>query len=428
MERYGNYMKLERQRGFGLMGFVAGILAIMALAGVVYVATSSQGRLEVAIGQHDALASADRLLGQFAQAHGRYPCPAAQVNGTEDCSIKTKGWFPTSTLLPGTATFASWLPLKYVVYRGSGTKTDPDLAAVSDAYIPQLPDGTTVADYIGAHPDSVMLPAGADSAYPSILSNLDFCKKLAALRPSVDPWTALGNSASSPTSSRAYILPVSGTGITQVAYALAAAGGANGFGAGGFQGLNGDSSAGMQSPLAPIGASYGDQVLAVSVPSAARRMQCSQTLESVDMLATALSLEDDIQALKTAMLNALKIAIDLIYCMISEDTVFVAFRMNQTGIALIQVANAYFNAGEDAAAFNFPQMAIDLVSGGTISSLVQKTMNFIAAVEVVGTDVAYLAAYLDYQKKTQDGNVWHGGLPILEQADEVGSAFQIVMP
>ncbi|KVH45671.1 hypothetical protein WJ39_17840 [Burkholderia diffusa] len=146
------------------------------------------------------------------------------------------------------------------------------------------------------------------------------------------------------------------------------------------------------------------------------------------MLATALSLEDDIQALKTAMLNALKIAIDLIYCMISEDTVFVAFRMNQTGIALIQVANAYFNAGEDAAAFNFPQMAIDLVSGGTISSLVQKTMNFIAAVEVVGTDVAYLAAYLDYQKKTQDGNVWHGGLPILEQADEVGSAFQIVMP
>lgn len=54
-------MGVGRQRGFGMMGFAAGVLAVMALAGVVYVATSSSGRLQIATDQHDALANADRL-------------------------------------------------------------------------------------------------------------------------------------------------------------------------------------------------------------------------------------------------------------------------------------------------------------------------------------------------------------------------------
>ncbi|MEK7936818.1 hypothetical protein [Burkholderia contaminans] len=428
-------MGVGRQRGFGMMGFAAGVLAVMALAGVVYVATSSSGRLQIATDQHDALANADRLLEQFAQANGRYPCPSASVNGVEDCGIKTKGWFPTSTLLPGTASFSSWLPLKYVVYRGIGTDSDPDLAATTDAYIPRLPNGMTIADYISGNPGSAMLPTNGATNYPSTLSNLDFCGKLAALRRSIDPWTALGTASSPSTSLRAFVQsdsayaqPGSGAVPRQVAYAIVASGSTNGFGSGTFSGLNNDASVGAESPLAPIGANYGDQVLAVSIPTAARRMQCSQALESVDILAAALSFEDDNQNTKSGMSNSLGVANSLVAQVIAEDTIFAQFRINQMAIAAYKAADASANAAQDGILLNFVQMGLDLAGLGILNSVIPATMNAAAQTLVVIADSWYQNDYASDLGQTNQANVWHGGLNILEQADTLGSTFQIITP
>ncbi|WP_155623936.1 hypothetical protein [Burkholderia territorii] len=426
---------VRRQRGFGMMGFAAGILAVMALAGVVYVATSSSGRLQIATDQHDALANADRLLGQFAQANGRYPCPSATVNGVEDCRIKTKGWFPTSTLLPGTASFSSWLPLKYVVYRGVGTHNDPDLAATTDAYIPRLPSGTTIADYISGNPSSAMLPGDSAASYPVTLSNLDFCGKLASLRQSDDPWTALGTASSPSTSSRAFVQADSAYAQSnsaavprQVAYAIVASGSTNGFGSGTFAGLNGDAGVGAESPLAPIGAAYGDQVWAVSIPTAARRMQCSQTLESMDVLATALSFEDDNANTKSGLVRLLQIANNLVAQIIAEDTIFAQVRINQMAIAAYKAADAGADATADGLALNFVQMGLDLAGLGVLNGVIQATMNAAAQTLVVIADAWYRSDYTSYVGQASHANVWHGGLNILELADTLGATFQIIAP
>lgn len=429
MTRYRHYAAREQQRGFGTMGFLAGILAVLALAGITYAITSSDARLALASDQQAALRNADRLIAQFAQAHGRYPCPAATVNGSEDCSIKGKGWLPTMTLLPGTASLASWLPLKYVVYRGIGTNTDPDLAATTDAYVPRLPDGTSIADDIREHPGSAMLPAGASSAYPTILSNLDFCNKLVSLRPSLDPWTALGVGTSPPSAARAYVLPDSGSTPRQVAYAIAVSGGTNGFGTTGFGGLNVDTGAGMESPLAVIGANYGDQVLAVSVPSASRRMQCSQPVESVDMLATALSLEDDNANTKSGLSSALGVANSLIDLVLAEDAIFAQMRINQVAIAGYKAKDADATAAIEALSlFTLPQAITDQTGAAELRAAAAATVNATAQALVVAADALYQSQYRDLLDRTNQANVWHGGLNILKDADEVGTTAPIELP
>src|SRR5689334_2612315 len=126
----------RRQSGWIAIGFA--ILGATAAGWLLLAAVLDRQQLHRAFAtesRDQSLDWAQAAVQQFAVRHSRLPCPARKVDGPEDCAAGFKGWLPTATLGGGSGA------LRYLVYRGNGASSDPDLTAPkADAYVPRLAD------------------------------------------------------------------------------------------------------------------------------------------------------------------------------------------------------------------------------------------------------------------------------------------------
>ena len=188
-----------KNRGYTLIELALGIALLGLLLILVwrfaFFATQRIAESEVP----PALAAADQALAAFAAAHHRLPCPASPANdGVEDCSGAAVGRLPVTTLGLARPDLAM---LRYGVFRVATANgwTDADLAVARDRLRPLLA--------IGAPPTGVVSLLGASNG-------LDFCE---ALRLAGAAATDAG---------RLHIRDQAGHVVRNVAYALAAPGGA----------------------------------------------------------------------------------------------------------------------------------------------------------------------------------------------------------
>ncbi|MGN0858673.1 MAG: hypothetical protein ACI4NW_05780 [Stenotrophomonas sp.] len=270
----------KRQAGIGLIQTMLVLLLVGGLAVFASRWLAAQQQATPVQRQQQSLRWADEAVAAFAARHSRLPCPAAEANGQEQCLADDKprqqGWLPTASLRAAGSTLPAQTALAYVVQRSPGAGVDiADLTQLQQHYQPHGLLGQPRDNEPG---DQDIPPVHFDA-----INGLDLCQAIASLqsRPFNPAMAHVG----------------SGSGRSNVAYALAVAGGH-----GGSAGLPGDplSAAGFPHPRQAAE----DRVLARDFVSLAQAMGCRSTpgsnsvapysdaLAGIDALAMAVALHD----------------------------------------------------------------------------------------------------------------------------------------
>jgi len=210
------------------------------------------------------LHQADRQLRGFAVANGRLPCPDINGDGFEQCTGGAAvGRLPYKTLGLGSADLGHGrIPPRYGVYRNAAASAD--LAVLKDRFNPTDADGNTTT--------------------LNQTNSLDLC-------------TALDNAAGSAASTGLLFTRDAGGTSRNVAYAVAVAGTADADGVHGlFDGLNGQAGVGFAATNIAPDAAYDDRVLARSFSSLGEGLNCNTVRNSLNMLANAVAIQDEVTA------------------------------------------------------------------------------------------------------------------------------------
>ncbi|WP_186053809.1 hypothetical protein [Burkholderia gladioli] len=265
------------------------------------------------------------------------------------------------------------------------------------------------------------------SAYPAIVSSGDFCAKLAALYPSTgNRWDTVSNLLTQNVPGRAFVA-LGGIGVN-MAYVLAVAGGANGFGVTTFSGMNPNPGVQMENSMRLVEAGYGDQVLSVSAATLSDRLQCAQLVQSTDLLAVAVSVANDVASEKSGNVNSLNIGNTIYDVALSADALYATSTGLAAAIYALKVTDATENAVQDFTDLNIPQGVIDTVAVGDITSSAATIAALGATANAVAlaNDAATKGLYAQYEKDASDASVWLGGASSVGLVDDQGVSFQII--
>jgi type II secretory pathway pseudopilin PulG len=321
----------NKQRGFSLweLAVVVGLVFLAILAGTVLIRSGETSQRET--DRTNLLQAADFAITAYISENGRLPCPASDLSGVQDCSV-SKGWLPVVTLgLDASSPARGVQQIRYMVYRNATDSAD--LAALSNTFMP-----------LGW--EKYTSPAAGDSLYGDItdaqganppadpLNAMDFCQALA------NAITAGSNTA------YASVKLVSG-GSYNVAYALAEPGIDKDSDGNLFDGdTNFDTSKlSFESPQRQADGDYDDRVYARTFLDVANHLTCPQGVRSLDALAQAVEVanevadqkQDNADAAETATIvesvNVLLSATDLAGAAISMAGAVAAISAASAGLA-----------------------------------------------------------------------------------------------
>ncbi len=389
----------RRQSGWVAIGFA--MLGATAAGWLLLAAVLDRQQLHQAFAtesRDQSLDWAQAAVRQFAGRHSRLPCPARTVDGPEDCSTGFKGWLPTATLNASLAGVGLG-PTRYLVYRGTGAVTDPDLAGpVVDAYSPRLANHS-------------------DGGAASHLNGLDLCESVRSVRQKgrwgMDSGEFLASTA------RAHV-QVGGRAAT-VAFALAVAA---------TPGRESESPAlnvSLSSPVFELGASANgaaDLVRFTTFEGLSRQLRCDTAAASLDTLAIANSWAAAVDGARDANIQS------------GHDTgdVISSFFVTADGLGLIGTG-LDLNNGHSAIAkalativtltpglpATAPKIALQKAAIASAKTGVLFAKYDLAR-GVVGAiaDASYMAAYKIVAQQAEAIPVWHGGQQWLDTADEAG--------
>ena len=404
----------RRSRGFAALGLAAAALAVagIVLAAVLY-ARAAGGAPLTAQEQLEAMASARRAIEGFAAVAGRLPCPARVRDGPEDCPGGPKGWLPTATLRgflpPGGAMLQRQPPTRYMVYRGSDDPDDPDLARVSQAYVPAGQDGEPVEDY------------------PGVLSGLDLCWKLRALVPPSDEeerWRQGDSSALPARSDRAHVdaSPAGTPAAMNVAYAIAIARADARVAASGINAVLPDLA--MESPLRVPDASYGDLVHALDLREAFSLFGCPAAMAAVDGIAATLPLAESANTWRDSNIEDGKWEGAGMAHFILADKLETTSSVTEWLDGLGKQVE--LQAELDAALAGLPFTALEVAFyTAAVEKNAEATSDAFSDIFIyagfTATLYAYLGGYEDVSLEAADTTVWDGATQLLQAADTQGT-------
>lgn len=250
------------QRGFTLLEYAAVLALTSSLIFALFYKTRDVATQVSDLTTLSMLEVADEQLRYYAAWNGRLPCPDADLDGIEDCDY-AKGYLPYRTLGMGAVGYqAGHEALGYGVYRNEDA--DADLAVKEERFDPTSADGVTYT--LGNE------------------NSLDFC-------------TGLSNAAAQSVSTD-YLYQARPDGSTSAqAYMLAQQGETDADGVNGqFDGLNGKSGNGFEAPERARSTTYDDTTLGRGFDELYGIFHCEVTQRSLDLAATAITLEEDVEA------------------------------------------------------------------------------------------------------------------------------------
>ncbi len=129
------------QAGIGLVQVMLILLLVGSALGAGALLLQAKRAPQQTLTQEQTLRWVDESVAAFAAANARLPCPAATMDGPEDCSSnRAKGWVPTQSLIEGSGTGPRVGPVAYMAYRGAASES-LDLVATSNAYQPTTLEG-----------------------------------------------------------------------------------------------------------------------------------------------------------------------------------------------------------------------------------------------------------------------------------------------
>ncbi|MGH8084322.1 MAG: hypothetical protein ACREPV_03505 [Lysobacter sp.] len=299
----------RHQRGVGLLEAALVVLLIGSAIAVGFLVLQSRKSVQQVRAQEQALQWADQALVAYAAQHARLPCAVATPSSDAgDCvGPGQKGWLPVRALEgvhPGGG--GAMPPLRYMVYRGDGGASD--LAQAQDRFDPHKWDET---------------PHDFDA-----VNGLDLCAALASA------------AAAGLKGDRARTTDIDDNTVN-VAYGLGAAGatpGASGL----FDASNQQPGALMESPARGADADYDDRVRVRDFDSLARTLGCQYAgarnpgglvLASLDMLALAVDVSDEVDAQNAALIDETQGAVAM--AAVSE-----AFAVLNVALAAASISNS----------------------------------------------------------------------------------------
>ena len=254
------------QSGIGLVQVMLLLVLLSALVASAFQILQSTRGADQALSQEEALAWADNAVAAFASAHSRLPCPAATVDGDEDCAIGSKGFLPMRTLTTAAGTESSLIaasgpgqlpgPVLYAVNRG--TDADTDLAAAEQRYAPVDNDGETRTTFT---------PKKGSEFFYDAVNGLDFCR-------------ALLTASQAPTSATTPHTQDRAGGLLNIAYGVAIAGPTPGSGGGNFDRENQSNAVAFESPATQTDSDYDDRVRVRSFQALADASGCRVLAEA----------------------------------------------------------------------------------------------------------------------------------------------------
>ena len=278
------------QRGFSLLETSIIVAVIGAVVAAGFLLLQARKPAQQVLGQEQALQWADQALAAYAARHARLPCPVSTPTGAEsDCvGPNQKGWLPVNTLRgvhPGGD--GALPPMRYMAFGGDASETD--LLLAQNQFNPKKWDGEP-HDF-------------------AAINGLDFCAVL---------HNAARESASGTLTDRARSTDIHGNAVN-VAYAISVAGanpGRNGL----FDGINQTATAEMESPARANNADYDDRVRVRDFQGLARTLGCEYAiagtpdgvaLASLDMLALAVDVSDEVDAQNAALVEQTQAAVGM---------------------------------------------------------------------------------------------------------------------
>ncbi|MCR6685647.1 hypothetical protein [Pseudoxanthomonas sp.] len=234
-----------RQSGLSLLQVMLLLVLLSAVVAAAFQVLQSTRDGDHALTQEQALAWADNAVAAFASAHSRLPCPAATVDGEEDCATGGKGYLPMRTLATASGTESSLIgasgpgqlpgPILYAVNRGADPATD--LATAEQRYAPLDNEGSARTTFTRKD--------GTDFAYDAV-NGLDFCR-------------ALVEASQAPAATTAAHTRDHAGGTLAIAYGVAVAGATPGS-AGRFDRDNQDDAVAFEGPWTSTESDYDDRV------------------------------------------------------------------------------------------------------------------------------------------------------------------------
>lgn len=283
--------------GFGLIQALVLLLMVASALGAGLMLLQSRRVADQTRTQEDTLRWAEEAVTSFASANSRLPCPAATLNGPEDCGTgRAAGWLPLDTLAGASGSAPGVGPVRYAVYRGDAA-AHLDLTAPLNAYSPVDLAGEP-RKYTEDVTDAGGNTSSQEFTFDSV-NGLDFCHALGLAGASA---SAADTALAGTTDSNA--LPVN------IAYGLAAAGPDTGAAAR-LDGSNAGAGAQLESPWRMGDSGYDDRVRVQTFAGVAHAVGCRQIADasvnttpdniataSVDALAAALTLHDSVAGLQ----------------------------------------------------------------------------------------------------------------------------------
>jgi type II secretory pathway pseudopilin PulG len=278
-------------RGFSLVEAALLVLLIGSAVAAGLMVMRAKQPTRQAQAQEAALQWADQALVAYAAAHARLPCAVATpTSDPDDCvSGDQKGWLPVQALEavhPGGASIGE--PLRYVVYRGDAGS---DLATASDRFSPHTWERTP-------------------HDFSDSINGLDLCAALS---------NAARETASAVRGDRARTTDIDGNAIN-VAYGLGVAGATPGDAGGRFDGGNQTAAAVLESPARGTDSRYDDRVRVRDFNTLAQSLGCGYAsaanpdglaLASLDMLALAVDVSDEVAEQRESTLEDTQLAVGL---------------------------------------------------------------------------------------------------------------------
>lgn len=266
------------------------VIFLVLLAGLAVTFIQVPNRFPQIRHDHNALTTADQQLRSFMAFNGRLPCPDTSGDGIENCeNASTKGTLPYLTLGLKEPGYGSGdAALRYGLYR----RADYTEVTHDSPYDESVITYENDAD-LGVLRNRYEPTAADDIQFNTANQNtVDFC-------------TALQNGAGAATDSTHTYTLSTAAGQHNVAYAIAAPGyedsdNQNGL----FDGLNGSSTAGFNSPDRPITFDYDDQVVSRSFADLQNDMQCDVIMNSLNLMADAVHTQIDVATLSESIKSA----------------------------------------------------------------------------------------------------------------------------